>query len=495
MATLTGIYYGQVDTDSLFIFAEEAIRVARQHKQYNNLFFAHQQLIRRYLRNEQIITALRYAEEVREEAGGLQQNLPEAMILASIGNIYYRLGQYEEAVRYTVESTEKALQSRDPNSTIYAANYDFLSAMGRYMNRWQDMLRYADSMYVEIDRLQQLAPDEGDMNLYFYRAYSARATAYAGMKQPEAALREIRNAEAIYDLRWNEVNRYNAIELDDMYGAYYHAAGDYKRAIEHLDRVLEYFEDTGNLSQVILTNNRRAAAFYEMGDLRNAIETHNQIRQQTDSLNRQKFYAQINEFRTIYELDKTEMETERRQAAIQRQRTLIAALSVVCLALALVVVLVILNRRRIAEKNRALYRQIKEQDRIAETLAKAKTQYAPLPKDEKESDQQDFIMRLREHVLSDRYSANPEADIDKIIKALNTNRTYLYKTVKNATGQTVQDYLNTIRLDEARRLLDTTGELIETVAWMSGFNSIRTFYRVFRERYNMTPNDYRKSKR
>jgi len=333
------------------------------------------------------------------------------------------------------------------------------------------------------------------MNLYFYRAYSARATAYAGMKQPEAALREIRNAEAIYDLRWNEVNRYNAIELDDMYGAYYHAAGDYKRAIEHLDRVLEYFEDTGNLSQVILTNNRRAAAFYEMGDLRNAIETHNQIRQQTDSLNRQKFYAQINEFRTIYELDKTEMETERRQAAIQRQRTLIAALSVVCLALALVVVLVILNRRRIAEKNRALYRQIKEQDRIAETLAKAKTQYAPLPKDEKESDQQDFIMRLREHVLSDRYSANPEADIDKIIKALNTNRTYLYKTVKNATGQTVQDYLNTIRLDEARRLLDTTGELIETVAWMSGFNSIRTFYRVFRERYNMTPNDYRKSKR
>jgi len=145
-----------------------------------------------------IITALRYAEEVREEAGGLQQNLPEVMILASIGNIYYRLGQYEEAVLYTVESTKKALQNRDPNSTIYAANYDFLSAMSRYMNRWQYMLRYADSMYVEIDRLQQLAPDEGDMNLYFYRAYSARATAYAGMKQPEAALREIRNAEAIY---------------------------------------------------------------------------------------------------------------------------------------------------------------------------------------------------------------------------------------------------------------------------------------------------------
>ena len=104
-------------------------------------------------------------------------------------------------------------------------------------------------------------------------------------------------------------------------------------------------------------------------------------------------------------------------------------------------------------------------------------------------------MRLQEHILSDRFSANPEADMDKIIKTLNTNRTYLYKTVKNTTGQTVQDYLNTIRLDEARRLLDTSGELIETVAWMSGFSSIRTFYRIFRDRYNMTPTDYRKSKR
>ena len=63
------------------------------------------------------------------------------------------------------------------------------------------------------------------------------------------------------------------------------------------------------------------------------------------------------------------------------------------------------------------------------------------------------------------------------------------------TGQTVQDYVNAIRLDEARRLLDTSGELIETVAWMSGFNSARTFYRVFHDRYNMTPSDYRKSKR
>ena len=47
-------------------------------------------------------------------------------------------------------------------------------------------------------------------------------------------------------------------------------------------------------------------------------------------------------------------------------------------------------------------------------------------------------------------------------------------------------------LEEASRLLDTTDNLIETVANRSGFNSVRTFYRVFREQYHISPSDYRK---
>jgi len=195
----------------------------------------------------------------------------------------------------------------------------------------------------------------------------------------------------------------------------------------------------------------------------------------------------------LYDAEKQLQEKQIESATLEKlmyRNLLFAFLLIVSIVAGFYVVYVRMRTR----KNRGLYRQIKEQDRIAEALAQVKTQQATLPKDEKEADKQDFIKRLGEQVLSDRYSANPEADIDKLVAALNTNRSYLYKTVKNMTGQTVQDHVNTIRLDEARRLLDTSGELIEAVAWMSGFNSARTFYRVFRDRYNMTPNDYRKSK-
>jgi len=195
----------------------------------------------------------------------------------------------------------------------------------------------------------------------------------------------------------------------------------------------------------------------------------------------------------LYDTEKQLKEKQIKTATLEKlmYRNLLYAF---LLIVAIVVGFYVVYARMRTRKNRGLYRQIKEQDRIAEALAKAKTEGAPLPKDEKEADKQDFILRLREQVLSDRYSANPEADIEKLVAALNTNRSYLYKTVKNMTGQTVQDYINTVRLVEARRLLDTSDELIEVVAWMSGFNSARTFYRIFRDRYNMTPTDYRKSK-
>ena len=494
LLNLTSHYFAQTDNDSVFIFGEEAIRFNRQHKQYSYMSATQRIIINRYQLKEQIITALRKAEEAYAEAKELQDDAAMADMLDVMANIYHTLEQYEEAVRYATESVVLTLkiQLKDPSYIAAFGRYDVLVELNKLLNRPLEMLRYADSMLVEIDRINRINPAFYTQDRRFHTECH-RAIAYAEMKQSEQSLQAIRNAETLFDPQWGVT--YFTMRIDEIYGAYYLSTGAYDKAITHLMRVLNYYEDnaTTGSQDIPYFNILMAQAYFEKGDHRNAAETYRHVIQISRERNRKQFYEQINELRTIYELDKAEKETERRQAAIQRQRTLITALSVVCLALTLVVAIIAWSRRRIAEKNRGLYRQIKEQDRIAEALIESKTQHTPLSKDEKEAEQQEFIMRLRERVLSDRYSANPEADIDKLVASLNTNRSYLYKTVKNMTGQTVQDYLNTVRLDEARRLLDTSGELIETVAWMSGFNSIRTFYRVFRDRYNMTPTDYRKS--
>ncbi len=53
-------------------------------------------------------------------------------------------------------------------------------------------------------------------------------------------------------------------------------------------------------------------------------------------------------------------------------------------------------------------------------------------------------------------------------------------------------YLNEIRLDFASQLLQTTEKSVTDIFMDSGFNSQTTFNRAFREKYHMSPRDYRR---
>ena len=55
-------------------------------------------------------------------------------------------------------------------------------------------------------------------------------------------------------------------------------------------------------------------------------------------------------------------------------------------------------------------------------------------------------------------------------------------------------YLNETRLDYACSLLEHTDQSITDICEDSGFESLRTFNRVFKERYHMSPREYRKDK-
>ncbi len=60
------------------------------------------------------------------------------------------------------------------------------------------------------------------------------------------------------------------------------------------------------------------------------------------------------------------------------------------------------------------------------------------------------------------------------------------------TGQTFARTLTAARVAEARRLLKTMpARPVTDIAFACGFDSIATFYRVFRSAYGMTPSDVR----
>ena len=78
-----------------------------------------------------------------------------------------------------------------------------------------------------------------------------------------------------------------------------------------------------------------------------------------------------------------------------------------------------------------------------------------------------------------------------VAAALGKNRTHLADVVRAATGQTVGELIADVRLDEARRRLEDTDELVEVIGERVGYADPTHFARTFRRRYGRSPRAWR----
>ncbi len=97
---------------------------------------------------------------------------------------------------------------------------------------------------------------------------------------------------------------------------------------------------------------------------------------------------------------------------------------------------------------------------------------------------------------------NSDLSIDTMARKVGTNRTYLSNSIKLIRNQSFTDYINTKRVDYAKRIIEDHtvcgnrgegkfGSSIEDFATASGFGSKRSFVRCFKEREGVTPTQYR----
>ena len=157
-------------------------------------------------------------------------------------------------------------------------------------------------------------------------------------------------------------------------------------------------------------------------------------------------------------------------------------------------------------RQRGLYRQIKEHDRLSEELGRmtklSENLLSSVPQsvgDEAEKElpgdrqQRELVARLHEYLLKDGNFAKPDINPNELAPELITNRSYLFEAVKTVTGKTLQEYIYSLRIEMAKQKLETDLELtIETLVRDCGFNSRSVFYRFFRKQYGVSPAEYRK---
>ena len=85
--------------------------------------------------------------------------------------------------------------------------------------------------------------------------------------------------------------------------------------------------------------------------------------------------------------------------------------------------------------------------------------------------------------------------IEDVAKRLHISKYYLCRLFKDATGTTLIDYINTIKVKNACKFLETTNKDMFEISEICGFNSSAYFSNVFKKIMKDSPSEYRQKRK
>ncbi|MCL1949522.1 MAG: AraC family transcriptional regulator [Turicibacter sp.] len=81
--------------------------------------------------------------------------------------------------------------------------------------------------------------------------------------------------------------------------------------------------------------------------------------------------------------------------------------------------------------------------------------------------------------------------LDDVCEQLSLNKNYFCTLFKNNTGQTFNNYLNHLRVEQAKKLLKASKESIIDISLQVGFNNHTHFSQTFKKLAGLTPTQFR----
>lgn len=102
---------------------------------------------------------------------------------------------------------------------------------------------------------------------------------------------------------------------------------------------------------------------------------------------------------------------------------------------------------------------------------------------------------IKEAVTSIRFTIDQPVSLNRIAHTLGVHPSYLSRTFKKELGMTLTAYINTLRIEEAKYLLDYSNEPVTEIASSVGYNDPNYFSKVFTKLEHVTPHEYRKRKK
>ncbi len=139
-----------------------------------------------------------------------------------------------------------------------------------------------------------------------------------------------------------------------------------------------------------------------------------------------------------------------------------------------------------------LIKQRKRLHDIYQNTIKSDNQESPVKQNMMAPADELLMERIIEYIESNL--DNNELSVESLAKYAGLSRSSFFNKIKSLTGQSPVEFIRNYRLQKAAQLLKSEQLLIKEVCFMTGFSDLKYFGKCFKEKYGMTPGNYKKAK-
>ena len=330
MSFMVRNYYNRMNPDSLMYWANQLDDLALEHGYYKIFFDAYSLVCFWELYDKNYDSALDKANRLYLLAKDLDNANGMIASYETIGLIYMETFRYVEAIKSYEEGLALQRQQKDPR---YAYQFQFMSYIIESYLKLKDYKGAETALNEAYQLIEKCKTNEVNFPVercrWLLDCYNIEM--YVALKMPEKAEAHIISA-----------NKYK--DIDDFYvfcyyhlvsASYFQLLGDYNQALLNVDMVLT---ETGD--DYLPALKMKAELLLNAGKEQDAAVLYHKSVNLIDSTYNESMSKQINQLRTIHEVDKLELKNKQIELETGRYKLMVTFVVVGILFLALVIILV-----------------------------------------------------------------------------------------------------------------------------------------------------------
>ncbi len=472
-------YYNYDMVDSLKNALPNNLAFMGKHGLWDHYYNSWNTLVELYLYDDNIQTALLEADKMYADAKEKNSNYGIGVSTYCMGSIYQTMQRFSEAKQSLEESIVALTEEEDISLLLSAYNAlgETLDGLGQY-----DELRNMSMEWKGVlDNYKQKALALGytpSLNGRYLYCTLAAAVAEIETGHFDRAAELLSEAEAFGEGR-KPVYRYKFLQVQARYFA---ATKQYDKAVASNNENMDILASVGDSISLLTVELQQAELMFAAGQHKEAAELYKQIIPRKDKLRNRELSSQLDELRTIYEVDKLTLKNKIANNQLY-------FLFITSILLLIVMILYIMYNNRLRRKNRILFDTIIQSKKKEDKLSVIKDKID----EDALSNEELLYSNLCKLMQEEQLYKDQKMKKDDVANKLNTNRTYLSDAVKKcADGITFTEFTNRLRLRYAATLLTANNNLnIYEIGDEAGFNSRSTYNRLFREYYGMSPSEFK----